>query len=73
MMHGLIAHSTGNSFFGESLAEHIMIETEYCPLATTLAAQLRAEREGLITRWLERIADRVEIRLTKDLFQVLFQ
>ena len=38
-----------------------MIETEYCPLAATLAAQLREEREGLVTRWLERIADRVEI------------
>lgn len=38
-----------------------MIETEYCPLAATLAAQLREEREALITRWLGRIADRVEI------------
>jgi signal transduction histidine kinase len=32
-----------------------------CPLATVLAARLRAEREELTRRWLERIAARVSI------------
>lgn len=32
-----------------------------CPLAIVLAQRLRAEREALVTRWLDRIADRVTI------------
>lgn len=32
-----------------------------CPLAVVLAQRLRAERETLVTRWLERIADRVTL------------
>ena len=32
-----------------------------CPLAVTLATRLRAEREALVTRWLDRIAHRVAI------------
>ena len=32
-----------------------------CPLASTLAARLRSEREQLATRWLDRIAQRVAV------------
>lgn len=33
----------------------------HCPLAATLARQLRAEREVLVHRWLDRITDRVAL------------
>ena len=38
-----------------------MTVSSHCPLAVILAERLRAEREDLVGRWLERIADRVSI------------
>jgi signal transduction histidine kinase len=38
-----------------------MTATTDCPLASTLAQRLRANREELVTRWLDRIAQRVAI------------
>jgi hypothetical protein len=39
--------------------------TAYCPLAIALASRLRAQREELTQRWLERIASRVSIDANK--------
>jgi signal transduction histidine kinase len=38
-----------------------MSPTTHCPLAATLAARMRDQRETLVERWLERIAQRVAL------------
>ncbi|MDQ3388568.1 MAG: sensor histidine kinase [Gemmatimonadota bacterium] len=42
-----------------------MKESLHCPLAVTLAERLKAEREQLVGRWLERIADRVSVDINE--------
>ena len=39
--------------------------TTFCPLAVTLAARMREERDELTGRWLVRIAERVSLRPTR--------